>query len=71
MIIGTFFYYFKIKKIMFINKIMLTTKRKKYTPGNFINFVMKCKQFFTKQWPSFFSNHEINMSVFDWEIFTR
>ena len=59
MIIGTFFYYFKIKKKkkkkeMFINKIKLTTKPKKYAPGNVINLAMKYKQFVTKQSPSFF-----------------
>ena len=64
MAVETFLYNLKIKNRMFTNEIMLTTKRKKYPPGNFINLAMKCKQFFTKQSPSFFSDHEINISPF-------
>ena len=49
---------------MFTNRMMLTAKPGKCTLWDVITHAMKYKQFFTKQSSSFFSDHEINMSLF-------
>ena len=56
---------------MFTNRIILTAKPGKCTLWDAITHAMKCKQFFTKQSSSFFSDHEINMSLFWLENFHK